>query len=1099
MSKTQPELRVEIQRMGNRYAAITTAGSGEELLHREFHYETGSLLYSGLLRAAPQAASRAWAFLKAPQLTQVAAQGWQLYRNLFGNGKQVRAFLAAHSDQRPISLTLTVGRDTTTLSRLPWECLHDGKDFLMLRGDFLITRRPEDLRTLTSSPSTLPLRILCIIAAPEEQMNFNQEEELSALQTALDDLICAGTATLEVLPEPTAFGLLRAIQRTPYHVVHYIGHGVYRLTEGQGFLCFEDEIGRTERLSGAQLPRFLKGWPPRAFVLAACSGAQPGTLDAFTTVADDLVRHNVPAVLSLPTDMGVPAKTAFYRALYKGLAASNSFVESLHQARIALSDLDRALSVAGSAFAWALPLLHQREPTLQLIAQSDDIHTGSKATTGAPAVMEGAVPLSVGRKHELQAARRALREGARAVYIRGDDGVGKRRFAADLLTLTSSKPRATLSLGCRQLVEPLTALHHIAVFWRNGGSELDAQAAKILVDADRDPFERAQEAQRLLSAKRYALVFEDIDAWFDDGTTPSDTLADTVLRDVLLGLLSVPSRSCFLFTGTHRWSDLSRLPPAVQREVYLALLPSVWTVQMMNQLPELKRVTLTEKRTIYWYLGGHPKLLELLDGWLSLHDSDTRAQRLHALFETSCPPERSTQGWSAYLTQQLLESLDPGEQTVLRTLAVMKSPFSAETLAELTPVINRHAEPLLRKWHRLGIVERVGESPPTDGSSALHAATKRRLLDQLSSAEAQTLHRYAAAYYGAPFVDAARRQVTARNITAWSPERIEWLARDTNGILGLWLRTPAGVGSQDADLIPSVPPEQVLQRALNWHHHLRQAEDFEAAAQIVQAVAPLLNRQGQRDLSRTLLRQSLTGLDPLAQAAGDKALAILQLERESLSGALTVYEDVYTSLDPHAGRRERARLLVRTGYLHQRLGDHDTAIQHFKQALPISRREDDQESLAECLYRLAISYREIDEPEQALVYSEAAKENYVDLASTYGLALTAREQGLILKALGRPEHALVAFASSLSMCRKLDDRQGIAENLTEIGILFEQLGRIEMAVQAIEEALDHYEYLRSPEHGAALTLLSRLHARKQRLDEAIARLRTTRQATQQDR
>jgi len=106
-----------------------------------------------------------------------------------------------------------------------------------------------------------------------------------------------------------------------------------------------------------------------------------------------------------------------------------------------------------------------------------------------------------------------------------------------------------------------------------------------------------------------------------------------------------------------------------------------------------------------------------------------------------------------------------------------------------------------------------------------------------------------------------------------------------------------------------------------------------------------------------------------------------------------------------------------------------------------------------------------------------------------------REQGLILDRMDRPESALERFAASLQVCRQLGDQRCIADNLTDIGRLFEKMGKTEMAIQVIEEALHHYGYLRNPEHGKVLSLLEELYAHKQRIDEAVARLRASRHGT----
>jgi tetratricopeptide (TPR) repeat protein len=334
---------------------------------------------------------------------------------------------------------------------------------------------------------------------------------------------------------------------------------------------------------------------------------------------------------------------------------------------------------------------------------------------------------------------------------------------------------------------------------------------------------------------------------------------------------------------------------------------------------------------------------------------------------------------------------------------------------------------------------------------------------------------------------------------------------------------------------------EVIERALAWQAHLRQAGEIEAAAQIVQTLAPELNQQGQGDLSRQLLQQSLPAPKGPASDQRLDTLKTLRLEEGPLTAALRVYQEVYQSLDPESEVIQRTYVTLRAGHIHQRLGNLTEAIDHYQTALRIIRRREDRQDVedlvreeamttlpatlpeetedrttlgrnrgavgalnadevrtaeADCLSHLARAYRESGSLREALVCSQAAKEDYQDLGNAMGQATLEHEQGLVLKLMDRTESALERFVASLRICREIGDQQCMADNLTEIGQLFDRAGKTQMAIQVIEEALEHYEYLRSPRHGKVLALLETLYAKQQRLNEAIARLRTSKRAAQ---
>lgn len=1206
MHQTTPEILVEIHKLRNRFVAVTKDSLGREILRNEFQHATTHLTYLGppwlvdQERLGPEERGRLSRFLRDNVgSAQVSLQGWHLFQYLFGDGRDLRRHLAALRDEQAAlrdeqarssqsndetaQMTLLFSPGASSLSRLPWEYIFDGKQFPCLEGRLLISRRPLDVTPLTTQPTDRPLHLLLVIPAPGDQVAFDAEHELSIVQDALAPLIQRGALVMHLLPEPTANALFEALGEKDYDVVHYIGHGIYQLPQHQGYLCFEDDFGRSALVSGVQLPRFagvahqrarqaelglktgttgaspyvsddeagLRPCPPRLFVISACQNAQIGVFDAVQSVANDLLHRGFPSVLGIPLSLRTASALAFYRAFFGSLAGGEAVLSGLSQGRRALRDIDRGgiassegpsheTDKAEQRFDWGVPVLHQRASALVLTGPLSETVVPSKAETPrgseAPKLAAAFLP---GRHREIQAVRRALAANARVFYILGGDGVGKHAFTSYVLDHLGTKPSACLRINCREVVEPLSALGKIADFWRGevGPANVGAgapdgtdvpingeatQAAGHLLDSRAGARERAQKAQALLARKRTLLLFENIDAWFTPDEAATGELQSNLLRDVLIGLMAEPSRGLFFFTGNRRWEALAEIPPDDQREIRLPLLSERYAIQLINQLPALRAAASTqaEKLDVYHLVGGHPLILRHIDRWLAFGNI------LPSLADIGPEPRKTTEDWLFALTGQLLDHLDPGEYQVLGALAVLKLPFDASTIASLTQVTLEQARPLLAEWQRLSLVAPASRKVSGADAYNLVASVRKCLLDRLSPLELTALHRRAAEAYGAPFFDAAQRQVLARTITVWSEERIGWLARDANGILGLRLRREVSPEAQ----------ARLIEQALAWQDHLLQAGETEAAAQIVQALAPELNRHGQHDLSRKLLQQTLP--PPKGPAADQQldTLTRLRLEEGPLTAALRVYQEVYRSLDPETEVVQRTYVMLRAGHIHQRLGNLAEAVAHYQTALQIIRRQEVQEGAentaveqvgtakavtvtenpkaadadeearegsranevrtaeAECLYHLARAYREMGTLREALVCSQAAKEHYQALANPVGHAALEYEQGLILKLMDRTDSALERFIASLRLCRETGDQQCMADNLTEIGQLFDQLGKTDMAIQVIEEAIEHYEYLRSPQHGRILSLLEELYAKQKRLAEAITRFRTIKRA-----
>jgi len=90
-----------------------------------------------------------------------------------------------------------------------------------------------------------PVRILLVSPRPEDDSAGYIDHRISALPlvTALENLGVLVNPT--VLAPPTFPALQQELDRahkkgTPYHVVHFDGHGVFSKETGLGKLCFED-------------------------------------------------------------------------------------------------------------------------------------------------------------------------------------------------------------------------------------------------------------------------------------------------------------------------------------------------------------------------------------------------------------------------------------------------------------------------------------------------------------------------------------------------------------------------------------------------------------------------------------------------------------------------------------------------------------------------------------------------------------------------------------------------------------------------------------------------------------------------------------------
>ncbi|HEY4721211.1 MAG TPA: CHAT domain-containing protein, partial [Anaerolineae bacterium] len=292
MPSPPPELRVVIHKAGEQFLAVTQrADTGKEVCQNTFTHDPGKLIHAEpqwmLERVArgPVAALRAGADQanRPSEEKMLIDYGQRLYGYLFGDGAKLKNFFEfAEAYTQQACLTLCLAPDAAALWGLPWEYLHDGTDFLCLTGKLLVHRLPEGLGKLSPVEAAPPLRILVVIASPDDQAELDVERELGVMQDALDDVRRDGLVQIDLLDDATLPALHDALRRQRYHIVHYTGHGVFHKATNHGVLCFENAEGQSDLVGPKEISPLLIDAPDlRVVVLSACQSAKTSGLDAF--------------------------------------------------------------------------------------------------------------------------------------------------------------------------------------------------------------------------------------------------------------------------------------------------------------------------------------------------------------------------------------------------------------------------------------------------------------------------------------------------------------------------------------------------------------------------------------------------------------------------------------------------------------------------------------------------------------------------------------------------------------------------------------------------------------------------------------------------
>jgi hypothetical protein len=260
--------------------------------------------------------------------------------------------IGALTDQFGLRLRLRIG--PPVLMALPWELIFE-EEYVGLRVRFPIVRYLDLLdppRPLAVRP---PLRVLVAVSEPGDVESLDVDAELTSIRTALKQL--QDKVEVDVL-NPARRDDLLAILRQGYHVLHFIGHGVF--TGGEGYLVLEDSEGYSDRTSALLLGHVVADSNLRLIVLNACDTSVTGLRSALGGVAHQLVRMGMPAVIAMQQAVAERSALAFSREFYGALADGWPVDAAVQEGRRSIvaalgNNWNRCVD-------WAIPTLYMRAP-----------------------------------------------------------------------------------------------------------------------------------------------------------------------------------------------------------------------------------------------------------------------------------------------------------------------------------------------------------------------------------------------------------------------------------------------------------------------------------------------------------------------------------------------------------------------------------------------------------------------------------------------------------------------------------------------------------------------------------------------------------------
>ena len=263
--------------------------------------------------------------------------GSRLFNVIFSKPEARSHFIKALKDVAHLRILLEL--EDRRLAALPWENLFvpELNIFPSLIKKYSLARHISDPVSLFPRTLVPPLKILVVVATPEDAPPLDVQQECDTLRRTLAAAVHSGQVQLEFTKTGTLDEVQRMLRLFEPHLFHFVGHGVFLEDKQQGVLLLEDANKKSRVTEADTLRGLLVESNISLAVLNACDTGASGRLDAITGVAGTLVHNGIPAAVATMRNVFDTAALIFTREFYTSLVDGYTVEGALTESRKALS------------------------------------------------------------------------------------------------------------------------------------------------------------------------------------------------------------------------------------------------------------------------------------------------------------------------------------------------------------------------------------------------------------------------------------------------------------------------------------------------------------------------------------------------------------------------------------------------------------------------------------------------------------------------------------------------------------------------------------------------------------------------------------------
>ena len=912
--------------------------------------------------------------------------------------------------KRNCGLRIELVIDPLYLRRLPWELIHDGKDFLALSTVTPIVRTITQTEVPQLPEIPFPLGILFVAASPVgPHTSIDVGSEIRLLCKGISKEVEEGKVFLRChgAKKVKNRDFLDDVKSKRFNVLHISSHGKFVEAIDKGLLQLEDENGKPFLVSVEALGAWLRDSSVQLVYLDAC---EMGVGSVRTPLADlgyVFLDKGVGAVVAMQFSVPVTCANTFCHNFYSQLVEGEPVEFCLSQARTRIIHPVFGLDTID----WAIPVLYMSgKGILHVGGEREPRRTYKKLPT---------LGLFIGRERELNKLMEHLVDPEVSVMsVDGFGGIGKSTTVNKLVTDVCCLFDDVCWIDCRTKLSYDEIIQGINEMLLYHGVGFTSDVLKKYL-----PEGRNQLIANALEQKEFVVVFDNFDSVQEEPNICSlvQKISEGKQTKVLVTL-----RTPISLARKQQFSRLNKL----EEEDALLLMRRLGEQKGINSVTKAKDVVL---KNINARVDGHPKAIEVVIPHLKTK-----------------PLEKVLEG----LPQVLSGKIGPILEWSFNLLIAEEKEFLLEISVYEGEVRYDALEAVHIGDYPIPVAELVEKNLLTYDTErklySLHPLVQEYAYDQLRRERRRKLHRLAARYFlsekGKDPVSAIYHRYKAED---WKHGiYITSKILDTLILRGFWTETK---NLCEQGLIAS-----------------RKIKDKEKESYFLFNLANMLGRLGNPDEAKELYWQSLKIDTKLGDQSGISAtlhnLGLIEQHRGNYDEATKLYKQSLKIAEKLGDQSGISSTLHQLGLIEQHRGNYDEAAKLYKQSLKIAEKLGDQSGISKSLYQLAnIQYLQgnYDEAEKLCKQS---LEIDTKLGDQSGISISLHQLGLIEHEQGNYDEAEKLYKQSLKINQKIGDKSGIALTFGQLGRLSETRNQLTLAKQYYEKALEIFRQLGDKPH-----------------------------------